>query len=417
MMNRRQFMGKAAGCAGLAAVMRPMDLFAAGIPTNKRIFFINLFGGLDALAMFNPYGNAQLAAMRQSLWISPQELLDGNWAIQGNNSTAPFLQNYIAINPAMPFFRDLYNAGGVNVHLGVHSGDNNQSHFLMQEFLARGMGSNSIVTGFLGRLISTMNSRAEYDDGSGMAVSSLSMIPTVLRGTNDVSCYVPSNLPFSNSDVTNIATRMNIADTIMVDAIARGVATRNQTMNLITNQLTQNWYANTSIISHATVAGLMARLDGTNAPRVFGLMQDGYDSHADQGRCAGQLGNLDNALRALITTLRGNPNSPDPFQRGDIFTNSMIIITSEFGRRVARNQSNGTDHGFGGMCVVIDGARVGQVQSQMTTGANNSHGYYPHLTPDQYVDAPDVVHNFMRPFVQMHYGFDTATMNYILPVT
>lgn len=416
-MDRRKFIVNSAGCAGFLAAMRPMELLAVGIPTRQRIFFINLFGGCDALSIFNPYGNTGLQEMRGNMWISRQEIIDGNWAVSGNNSGASFLNDYIGINPAMPFFRDLYNAGGVSAHLAVHSGYFSQSHFLMQEYLSRGENMNNQATGFLGRLVNVMNNRADYDDTAAMSVSSLSMVPTVFRGSSDVSCYVPSNLPLSSAEVTNMARRMNASDSVVVDSIDRGVATRNQTMGLINGQLTQDWYANTAIISHATVAGLMARLEGTSAPRVFGLMHDGFDSHTTQGRNASRLANLDNALNALITTLRGDPNSPDEFQRQDIFRDSLIVITSEFGRRVPQNDSLGTDHGFGGACIIIDGARVGREQSQMTTGAsNNGRGYYPHLTQDSYVHADDVVHNFMRPFVQRHYGLDAATMDYVLPV-
>jgi uncharacterized protein (DUF1501 family) len=417
MVNRRNFIAGAAGCAGFMSIMRPLELMAIELPTPQRIFFINLFGGCDALSIFNPYGNAGLQAMRPTAWIPTQELADGNWRIQGNNSTAPWLQNYIAINPAMPFLRDLYNQGGVNAHLAVHSGLNSQSHFLMQDYLGRGEDMRNQATGFLARLINAMNNRADYRDVGGIAISSQSLVPMVLRGSLEVSSYMPSNLPMSPADIANMTVRMNSGDTAMISAINTGVATRNQTMNLINGQLTQNWFANTAIISHASVAGLMARLEGSTAPRVFGLVHDGFDSHVNQGRNAGRLGNLDNALRSLITTLRGDPNSPDEFLRADILQNSMIIVTSEFGRRVAQNASGGTDHGFGGMCMVIDGSRIGREQSQITTGlTNNGRGYYPHLTTEQYVQADDVVHNFMRPFVQRHYGFDTATMNYVLPV-
>jgi uncharacterized protein (DUF1501 family) len=219
------------------------------------------------------------------------------------------------------------------------------------------------------------------------------------------------------SEVANMTIRMNAGDASIINAINTGMATRTQTMNLISDQLRQNWFANTAIISHASVAGLLARLEGQQVPRVFGLVHDGFDSHVNQGRNTGRLGNLDNALRALITTLSGDPNSSDPFLRDNILGECMFIITSEFGRRVMQNGSGGTDHGFGGMCIVIDGAKIGREQSQMTTGLrNNSRGYYPHLTTEQYVQADDVVHNFMRPFIQRHYGFDTNTMNYILPV-
>ncbi len=69
MVNRRNFIAGAAGCAGFMSIMRPLELMAIELPTPQRIFFINLFGGCDALSIFNPYGNAGLQAMRPTAWI------------------------------------------------------------------------------------------------------------------------------------------------------------------------------------------------------------------------------------------------------------------------------------------------------------------------------------------------------------
>ena len=70
--------------------------------------------------------------------------------------------------------------------------------------------------------------------------------------------------------------------------------------------------------------------------RVFYTSLDGFDTHANQmGAHASLLGELSDSLAALHSDLKAS---------GDV-DRVAVLVFSEFGRRVAENASQGTDHG------------------------------------------------------------------------
>ncbi len=72
---------------------------------------------------------------------------------------------------------------------------------------------------------------------------------------------------------------------------------------------------------------------------VYSVSLGGFDTHADEkGTQQTQLGVLDTAVSGFLADMAG-----DPHGRGVV-----VLVYSEFGRRVAANASQGTDHGTAG---------------------------------------------------------------------
>ncbi len=70
--------------------------------------------------------------------------------------------------------------------------------------------------------------------------------------------------------------------------------------------------------------------------RVYYASQGGFDTHAGQINSHDRLmGGLNDAIAAFVADLK---------QQGN-FERVLLMTFSEFGRRVAQNGSNGTDHG------------------------------------------------------------------------
>jgi uncharacterized protein (DUF1501 family) len=96
------------------------------------------------------------------------------------------------------------------------------------------------------------------------------------------------------------------------------------------------------------VAGAMNKQIGT---KVFWVQTGGYDTHASQGvnQANGAYGNLmgtlDGGLKAFY----------DDLSAQGLLNNTVILIYSEFGRRISENGSAGTDHGAGGNMMVVGG--------------------------------------------------------------
>ena len=94
------------------------------------------------------------------------------------------------------------------------------------------------------------------------------------------------------------------------------------------------------------VAGAMFRQIGT---KVFWVATGGYDTHANQNPVNGAYRNLmttvDGGLAAFHTDLRNQ----------GLLDSTLVLLFSEFGRRITENGSQGTDHGAAGIMMAMGG--------------------------------------------------------------
>ena len=81
--------------------------------------------------------------------------------------------------------------------------------------------------------------------------------------------------------------------------------------------------------------------------QVYYVSHGSFDTHVNQiDRQSKLFEQLDAALNALVADLKQN----------DRFNDTLIMTFSEFGRRVAQNASNGTDHGTASTMFLMGGA-------------------------------------------------------------
>lgn len=118
--------------------------------------------------------------------------------------------------------------------------------------------------------------------------------------------------------------------------------------------------------SLSTAAALIA---GGVGAEVLSLELGGFDTHTDQRRRHDALmARLDAGLGAFLAELRVLPQA----------ARTLVVVYSEFGRRVAQNGSGGTDHGAAGPMFVAGPCATGGL-----------FGRAPSLTQ---LDAGDLVH-------------------------
>ena len=112
-----------------------------------------------------------------------------------------------------------------------------------------------------------------------------------------------------------------------------------------------------------TYAGRLINLDV--GARVITVRQGGYDTHSDQlGSHATLMRDLDTGIRSLFETIR-------PELRSRV----VLMTFTEFGRRVERSDSAGTDHGTSSvMFVVGDRVRGGFASAAPSLSALDSRG-------------------------------------------
>ncbi|MBV9252551.1 MAG: DUF1501 domain-containing protein, partial [Acetobacteraceae bacterium] len=96
----------------------------------------------------------------------------------------------------------------------------------------------------------------------------------------------------------------------------------------------------------AQAAGEMLR--APDGPRIAALELGGWDTHvAQQQRLTGALKQLDAGLVTLKVSLQS------------AWSQTVVLVMTEFGRTARTNGTNGTDHGTGTVCFVLGGAVAG----------------------------------------------------------
>ncbi|MGD9967899.1 MAG: DUF1501 domain-containing protein [Hyphomonadaceae bacterium] len=334
MMQRRHLLLAATGAAALSI---PSFALGQAQTTDKRLLAIILRGGMDGLAAMAPIGDPDYASARGRLAAERS----------GENAVLP-LDDTFALHPHLAKMHALYRAGELLPIHACATAYRDRSHFDGQNVLetgaarpfARGEGWLNKALGALPR------SRPEM----GVALSA--QAPLILRGAAPVSTWSPSVLPDVDDDTIGrlldlyqardpaLANALNaamIANSVAADAGASGMNRRG---------------ARGQVSSMAQVA---ARFLNNDAGPIAAVMDvNGWDTHANQGPAQGALGR---GLSALDDGL-------DAFKRemGPAWAHTVVIIATEFGRTVAPNGANGTDHGAGAAAFLAGGAvRGGRV--------------------------------------------------------
>ncbi len=314
MLNRRFVIGS--GVAGLTAAILPGLGWAASGTTKKYIFVIQR-GAADGLATLAPVGDPDFLRARGDL---AQESLSGSK-----------LDGMFALHPAMPESAKLFAAKQASFAHALASGYRERSHFDAQNMLesgaARPYGRDD---GWIGRLL-TLLPKADVN-----ALAVAPAVPLALRGPVAVNSYAPSRLPDANADLMERLTTL-YAEDAQLSKLWEG-ARETEAM--------AGMPANEALRGGAALGKLTADLmTGPNGARVVMLETNGWDTHFQQkGRLSGALKQVD----ALVASLRDN--------LGAEWSNTMVMVATEFGRTVAFNGTGGTDHGTGGAAMLFGGA-------------------------------------------------------------
>ncbi len=313
---------------GAAALASPLSLALAATatdagPDDARFVFVLLRGGLDGLSAVPAIADPDFADTRGPLaqFATPPLSLDGT----------PF-----ALHPALTALHGLYRSGELAVVHATGLAYSGRSHFDAQQVLESG-GSKPYewTTGWLGRALAAHGRRS--------ALALTTAVPLTLRGSERVDTWAPSFLPEPAPDLLARLEGLYADDAPLAQALARAKALHALPgMNDSTSAT-----GRAAAVAVAQKAGELITMD--QGPRVAMLEMGGWDTHANQmapaGALAGNLRTLDAALAALHEAMSAQA-----------WSRSVIVVVTEFGREVAVNGTQGTDHGSGGAAFVLGGA-------------------------------------------------------------
>jgi uncharacterized protein (DUF1501 family) len=340
MLNRRHLLTSAAGAAALSF---PAFAFGQSQASEKRLLVIILRGGMDGLSALAPIGDPTYASARARLALPRTDTLalDGTFALHGN----------------LPQMHALYRAGEL---LPVHAcatAYRERSHFDAQNVLESGAAAPFARTeGWLNKALGALpNSRPEM----GMALSA--QAPLILRGSTNVATWSPSALPdVDNDTMARLLSLYQASDPALAHALTSAISANGVAMEAGASDMRAGPRSITPI------AQIAARfLKDANGPIAAVIETGGWDTHANQGVEQGPLArgltSLDDGLFAFKQEM------------GPAWANTVVMIATEFGRTVAPNGANGTDHGVGMAAFVAGGAvRGGRVLSDWPGLARNA---------------------------------------------
>jgi uncharacterized protein (DUF1501 family) len=322
---------------------------------------LQLAGGNDGLNTVVPYADDAYYSARPRLGIAADRTLK--------------LNDHIGLNARLASLRGLYDSGDLAVIQGVGYPNPNRSHFRSTDIWQTATDSDKFDRhGWIGRYF---DSCCEGEDpAAGVSVGRQSPLAFSAARPRGVTLARPEQFRFISESASDPAAseemfrEMNTMESSVEDNAggsvesvgAAGAMVGGNTMDYLRRtaldaqvssdkilQITRKFRSSVSYPASQLASGLslVGRLIAGGMPtRVYYVSQGGYDTHSGQtGAHDRLLGDLDASLAAFVADLKAQGN----------FDRVMLMTFSEFGRRVAENNSGGTDHGAAAPLFVLGG--------------------------------------------------------------
>ena len=318
-----------------AAVSRPLA------PDTPILVMLTLYGGNDGLNTVIPYTDSLYYSSRPEISYKAETLLP--------------LDAELALNPSMKGLKSLWDQNKVAIIRGVGYPNPDRSHFSSMAKWQTGNPLSHISTGWLGRWIDTQPTDPM------LAISLGSVLPPLLAGAKKSGSALPlGGLVIPSGQLALDCARLSTPSSSDSKLMALAASTMKNLFNIsdsITPVLKKNVPG--SAVELPTVNGgnaggdsnlsqqldVVAKLIDAGAPtRVWSVSLGGFDTHANEANAqAALLGSVSNSISRFMTQLKSTTRSKDV----------VVMVYSEFGRRVVGNASQGTDHGTSGPVFVI----------------------------------------------------------------
>ncbi len=335
-MQRRSFIQSAGALAGLSLMGGPRLAFA-DLAGDQRIIIVILRGALDGLAAVAPYGDRDYATARGGLAFAPP----------GNDEGLIDLDGFYGLNPALAPLQALYKQREMAIIHAVATPYRDRSHFDAQNLLENGTTKPGGTVGWLNRTLQLLKA-----DGT-RAIALNQQVPLILQGLLETATWSPKGRDIDpNSDYLTKVAQLYQQDPFLGGAFAEAMRTEAMAAQALSSD--DRMAARTAkgadqLFNAAKAAATFLATDG--GPRLAVLEASGWDTHARQGTTNGQLFNRLNELARALAVF--------PAGLGAVWKKTVVLVVTEFGRTVAENGTGGTDHGTGGVALVLGGAIAG----------------------------------------------------------
>jgi uncharacterized protein (DUF1501 family) len=317
-MERREFLRNMC-YGGIATFGYPVVDFAH-VRQPGRFVFVLLRGGFDGLAAVVPYGDPGYRSLRGALAFDTRDLTP--------------LDDTFALAPGLARLQEFWKRDELVIVHALAIPYRTRSHFDGQAVLETGLDRPiGASDGWLNRLLQVMQG-----ERSGIAIAS--GMPRSMSGSHVVQTWSPSQL--------------GVVDDEYLARLAALYRNDRDLAGSFESALQQQ-----DIVGEETMAGGGARRGGVTpllqaaarilrtetGPNVAAVEFSGWDTHANQGLAGGALDRLLAQLADGLTAFRET--------MADAWSNTTVVVMTEFGRTARPNGTRGTDHGTAGAGFLI----------------------------------------------------------------
>jgi len=334
---------------GTVATSLPGICFARA-DTDARFVLVVLRGAADGLAIAAPYGDGKYQSVRGELAIPEPGAKNGLLKLDG----------MFGLHPSLASTYELFEKKEALLVHAVSSPYRERSHFDGQDVLENGVASaGGKRDGWLNRALAPLGGSL----GNEAAIAMSQNTPLVLRGSNSVTSWAPSQLPGADADTIRRIEMLYSEDEFFSTRLAQALDSQ-EIAGDMGGMKQSHRRGNEAEQAKALMQSAGKFLTAANGPQIAVVESGGWDTHANQGSATGalayRLAGLDEGLDALRKQL------------GAAWSQTVVAVVTEFGRTVKVNGTRGTDHGTGTAALLLGGAvNGGRIVADWPGLANN----------------------------------------------
>lgn len=344
-LSRREALRRGAALAALASAQlampswMPRMAFAKSSLRGDILVVIFLRGGADGMNLIVPFGDNAYYTARPRLGLKrPDENVH-------REEKAVDLDGFFGLNPQAATLKEIFTGKQM---LAVHacgSPDATRSHFDAMSYMERGTPVNQAMgTGWIGRHLNS------FDSGNRSPMRAIGWGNTLqesLHGSINamsLQSIVDYHLPGNDQTATAMLEALNALygtapDSLKLAAEQTIAVTK---LNIAAYKPANGAQYNTQNDFDMALMQTAALIKADIGLEIAAIDVGGWDTHQNQTFFFNPLVyNLAYALKAFHTDMQ------------EYMDRMTVVVMSEFGRRLQENASVGTDHGHGGVMMLM----------------------------------------------------------------
>ena len=315
-------------------------------PRGDILVVVFLRGAADVLNMVVPHGEDEYYNLRPALGIPRPD--DSKTKVE---ERAIDLDGFFGFHPLFKPLLPAWQEGHLGIVHACGAPDDSHSHFKSQELMERGVeNEQGPASGWIGRHLATLNT----NNPSPMRAIALGELPQrSLYGSTPVSSLRSiEDFQLHGNETAVLQMQAALSSLYSGDDLLSGLGretlgildTLEKIKPIAPNPQSPNYPDSTFGHGLREIASIIKAEIGLE---VAAIDLDGWDTHFAQGVQSGQMPRLMQNLADGLAAFHA-----EMIDHADKLT---VVVMTEFGRRAYENASLGTDHGHGGLMMLLGG--------------------------------------------------------------